>query len=399
MKKITLLFSLSSLFLVFFSSCGEDNVILENHRYLDNDYEIISERLNLPKEGHSYILEFPDYYRNTNFSVGNRPQDTDKITLGRVLFYDTALSGDQSISCASCHIQSKGFSDVVAQSVGVEQRLTPRNSLALGSVFSFAEYYGQVNQPGIPFLWDNSATTPEEQIRKALENENEMGIDINLLEDRIKNQADYKVLHKYAYGSEEIDKDNLIDAIGAFINSIASLDTKFDRAFDKDLYILNLNSFSPAELPNSFTSFSNQENRGMEIYKVSCGSCHGPVINAPSRLAENNGLDAEINSDLGVGEHSTLSSDHGKFKVPTLRNVALTAPYMHDGRFATLEDVVEHYSTGVKNHPNLSHDLKNGLNPRHLNLSQSDKDALVAFLHTLTDNKLNTDDKFSNPFK
>ncbi|HSU27505.1 MAG TPA: c-type cytochrome, partial [Chitinophagaceae bacterium] len=156
----------------------------------------------------------------------------------------------------------------------------------------------------------------------------------------------------------------------------------------------------PPPPPNvNFPNYNNEENRGKELFfTVGCAACHGTeTFTAP--LEKNNGLDM-VTTDRGFGAVTNNTNQDGLFKVGSLRNVELTAPYMHDGRFNTLEEVIEHYSTGVKNHPNLSQQLRlpNG-NPRLLNLPPADKAALVAFLKTLTDNSVITDVKFSNPFK
>ncbi len=397
MKQITCLGLFVLICGILFSSCGEDAVSQEFKRYEDADYEVLTRELNLPQGGLSYDLNFPDYYSRIGFGSNPTPQDVDMVTLGRVLFYDVNLSKDRSVSCASCHDQSLAFSDDVSLSMGVEQRSGSRNSIALGSVFSFSEYYGQETSPGIPFLWDNSATTPQEQIHKAIANENEMGMTIQDIYTRTKDEPHYQVLHKYAFGPGEVKPENMIDALAAFVNSIASFDSKLDDAIDS--HLSQGKNFDGSVLPNDMSMLSSKENQGLQIYKANCGSCHGELMNAPSRLAENNGLDSDIGEDLGVGGINGSYYDRGKFKVPTLRNIALTAPYMHDGRFQTLEQVVDHYSTGIQDHPNLSYDLRSGSQATKFNYTENQKEALIAFLNTLTDNKLITDEKYSNPFK
>lgn len=397
MKKKMTLSSLAFIaILVLMSSC-ENSVKQKNHRYEKEDYELLSNDLRLPEAGHDYMLDFPDYYSGIGFFTSTL--DDDLVTLGRVLFYDANLSSDRTISCASCHDQSKAFSDDVAFSEGVEHRIGTRNSIALGSVFSFSEYYAQENSPGgIPFLWDNSATSPQDQISRAFSAENEMGMasEEDLI-PRIMEKDYYKVLYRYAYGTEVIEVDGIKDALASFVNSIGSFNSGYDVARDHYYNNSNSNNFNH---PTSLTQFSQKENQGMQIYRTQCGTCHGGEMNAPDRISENNGLDAAIdNNELGVGGYTGIQSDNGKFKVPSLRNVALTAPYMHDGRFQSLEEVVEHYSNGIQSHPNLSNELKSGNNPKQFNFSNAEKESLLAFLETLTDNQLLTDDKYSNPFK
>ena len=184
-------------------------------------------------------------------------------------------------------------------------------------------------------------------------------------------------------------------ALSQFIRSIISYQSKYDagrRTFPN----------APAPPPNApFPNFSTQENRGKELFlsqQAACAACHGSeTFTSPTE--KNNGLDM-MTVDRGFGGVTNNTNQDALFKVTSLRNIELTAPYMHDGRFSSLEQVIEHYSTGVKNHPNLSPQLKlqNG-QPRLLNLSAEDKAALVAFLKTLTDNTLATDPKFADPFK
>jgi cytochrome c peroxidase len=202
-----------------------------------------------------------------------------------------------------------------------------------------------------------------------------------------------------AYNDEAITEERITAAISDFVNAMGSVDSRFDREADRAVKATSVWGDVSTPLASPFSGFSSQENRGKEIFMNNCASCHSANQGRPPLFNANNGLDATT-LDAGVGGISNLPYEMSTFKVPTLRNVALTAPYMHDGRFNTLEDVIEHYNAGVKAHPNLHQDLKapNG-QPKRLNLSQQDKDALLAFLHTLTDPSVATDERFSNPFK
>jgi len=223
----------------------------------------------------------------------------------------------------------------------------------------------------------------------------EMGITLDTLVKRVQDQPYYPSLFTKAFGNSTINSDLIAKALSQFVRSIVSYQSKYDQG-RKTL------PTAPAPPPNAvFPNFTALENRGKEIFLSpigGCAPCHGSeTFTAPE--AKNNGLDVIV-TDRGFGKVTSNIADDGLFKVTSLRNVELTAPYMHDGRFTTLEQVVEHYNSGIKNHPNLSPQLKlpNG-QPRLLNISAVDKVALVAFLKTLTDRNVTTDIKYSNPFK
>jgi cytochrome c peroxidase len=202
-------------------------------------------------------------------------------------------------------------------------------------------------------------------------------------------------LFKNAFGDNVITSDKVALALSQFVRSIVSYQSKYDTGRAQIAPGVN-----PGITP--FSNFTTAENRGKEIFfspQAACASCHGTETFTAPR-AENNGLESVI-VDKGVGGITNNSADIGKFKVTTLRNVEFTAPYMHDGRFATLDEVIEHYSTGIMNNANLPPQLKVPVTnqPKQLNLTAQDKTALVAFLKTLTDRKVITDVRFSNPFK
>lgn len=349
--------------------------------------------LNLPATPFNYsnitqpaYLVGPNIQGQINTPAGNAITDNG-ATLGRVLFYDKNLSINNTISCASCHKQANAFADPVAKSTGFNSGLTGRNSMSLID----AKYY-----PNGRFFWDQRAATLEDQVLIPLQDMVEMGMTLPQLETKLKGLAYYPVLFGKAFGGDQNITSNKISlALSQFVRSIVSFQSKYDAG---------RSTFPPAPAPPDnavFPNFTAQENRGKEIFLSpigGCAPCHGSeTFTAPQE--KNNGLDAAT-VDRGFGAVINNVNQDGNFKVGTLRNVELTAPYMHDGRFATLEQVVEHYSTGVKNHPNLSQQLKlpNG-QPRLINLSPQDKAALVAFLKTLTDVNVTTDIKYANPFK
>lgn len=375
---------------LFMTSCQKDGTnedVVSHSYYTPEGFAVISEYLNIPESPMEYKLDFPDYY-NTDFTL----YDKDLATLGRVLFYDENLSEDRTISCASCHKQAIGFSDDVAFSRGIANNETARNSLALGSVFSFSEYYGSESFGRIPFFWDNRATTVAEQATGSFTNPLEMGMEMHEVVGRVNEQPYYAPLFAAAYGrTSEVTQDNVLEAITEFVNSMGSFDSKFDKGLSmKASGGGNTTSLAREDFPN----FTNIENVGKAIYQNDCAGCHSPVVSAPSRTRSNNGL-AVSYVDNGIGKLTGSSQDMGMFKVPTLRNVALSAPYMHDGSLATLEEVIEHYSSGIAAHPNLDF----GLTVDGFNYSQADKEALLAFLQTTSDEEYTTTVKYSDPFK
>ena len=313
-----------------------------------------------------------------NTPANNRVTDAG-ATLGRVLFYDKRLSINHTIACASCHRQEHGFSDPNKFSSGFAGGLTGRNSMGLAN----ARWYQRR-----AFFWDERAATLEIQVLQPIQNAVEMGMSLPALVTRLAAEPYYQTLFTSAFGTPQVTSDRISRALAQFVRSLISTQTKYD-----------------AGVPVNFSNFTAQENQGRQIYngQANCAACHGTDNFVPGGAIFNNGLENPY-TDKGVGGISGRAQDEGLFKVPSLRNIALTGPYMHDGRFATLEAVVEHYNSGVVNHPNLSPQLRNppgspgAGQPRRLNLTNAQKAALVAFLRTLTDNSLAADPKFADPF-
>ncbi len=208
----------------------------------------------------------------------------------------------------------------------------------------------------------------------------------------VQNQPYYAPLFRKAFGTTDVDADRVNEAIAQFINAMGSYRSKFDEEASK--------TFSSAQ---PFAGFTDSENHGKSVYLDKCATCHSSSMGRPPLFFANNGLDAGLTSDQGVGALSGEDREKGCFKVPTLRNIALTAPYMHDGRFQTLEEVVAHYNSGIQDHPNLHLYLRENVisngDPIRMNLTETDKQDLINFLHTLTDHQFIADPRFSNPFK
>jgi len=399
MKKFQFSSILFGFLLISCFSCKQDGGDFEINYYAPEDYAMMTQSIDIPEFPLDYTNEFPKYYRGG--TLGRF--DKDQATLGRVLFYDKKLSNDATISCASCHKQEIAFSDDIDLSVGIQDRRTSRNSLALGAVFSFNEYYGTSSVGRVPFFWDNRASSVEEQSVQAFNNPNEMGMEMHQVVSTAKNLDYYVPLFEMAFGEDPsgnrtniITEENILSAISVFVNSIGSFNSKYDQALDDSGFQLSgLGSNAPS---GNLSSLTAAENAGKALYLNNCSSCHGSVNGVPGKLQANNGLDI-VYEDNGTGDFTNQVGDMGKFKVPTLRNIMVTGPYMHDGRFETIEEVVEHYSSGIQAHTNLDPELRNGNSPRQMNFTSQEKQDLISFLNTFTDTGFLTDVKYSDPFK
>lgn len=330
----------------------------------------------------------PAYYDSTVTALDNTPGNNainDRVaTLGRVLFYDKRLSINDTISCSSCHQQAIGFSDPLRFSIGFAgTAFTAAHSMRLGNV----RFY----QPGTMF-WNKRAATLEAQASQPIINSVEMGFvpalgGIAALITKMQSIAYYPDLFTFAFGDSTITEARIQQALAQFQRAMISFNSRWDTAYAQ--------VFSPTApgraLGVTLPGFTTQEDRGRQLFMTSvggggagCSSCHVPPTFALSASSQSIGLDA--------GETTV-------FKSPSLKNVGLQGAFMHDGRFSTLEAVVEHYNSGVQLGPSLDARLRSGGLPLQLNLSAADKAALVAFMHTLTDTVLTADPKFSDPFR
>lgn len=318
-----------------------------------------------------------------NNTPANNPITNQGATLGRVLFYDVNLSANNSKACASCHQQAFSFSDPLQFSTGFNGGSTTRNSMSLLN----ARYY-----PNGHFFWDERAATAEAQASRPIVNPVEMGMTMPALVTKLKTISYYPQLFQNAYGTPVIDSARVVKAIAQFVRSLVAYRSKYDTgraAFPPNQNPANVN----------FANFTAQENQGKQLFFGAgrCAQCHGTET-FTSPAPKNNGLDL-VYSDNGVGAITGNPAQNGQFKAPSIRGIEKSGPYMHDGRFATLEQVVEHYNSQVKPHPNLSPELRNpNGTPHQLNLTTAQKAALVAFLKTLTDTGIASDVKYSNPF-
>jgi cytochrome c peroxidase len=301
-------------------------------------------------------------------------------TLGRALFYDKRLSTNQTISCSSCHQQAHGFSDPRQFSVGFDGSVGTRNSMGLNN----ARWYQRKK-----FFWDERAASLEEQTLMPIQNPIEMGMTLNLLTNRLAAEPFYTNLFAQAFGSTVVTTNRISQALAQFVRSIVTTTSKYDIG-----------------LTNGFANFTAQEETGRQIFfglngsRATCSLCHLTDNFVQTGGIDNNGLEFPY-VDKGIGGITGNAGDMGKFKVPSLRNIELTAPYMHDGRFTNLDQVVEFYNSGVVFNANLTPPLRTGPGGNsalRLNLTTAQKAALVAFLKTLTDTNLANDVKLSDPF-
>ncbi len=353
----------------------------------------IAAYLRLPDQPYTYTPDLPAHFTQPNVLAAdntpmNNPVTDDGATLGRVLFYERALSANKTTSCASCHIQDRGFGDSARFSRGFAGGHTARHSMGLSN----ARFYSNGS-----FFWDERAASLEDQVLMPVQDPTEMGLTIDTLLARLTALPYYAPLVEKAFGSTEVTEIRVRQALAQFVRSIMSYRSRYDEG--------RAQVANPAA---AFPNFTAQENQGKALFfgvppgggppvPGACVTCHGTeAFTAPG--PRNNGLDATT-TDPGVGGINGNQGQLGLFKVPSLRNLTGRGPYMHDGRFATLEQVIDHYSTGVQNHPNLSPQLRgpNGL-PIQPNFTAAQKAALVAFLETLDDPALAVDDKFSDPF-
>jgi len=382
--KLLLVFSIG--FITLFLACSDS---IDNDVPGNSDMELVK----LPDDPFEYQVIIP----------GMNKDDANRIaTIGRVLFYDTDLSADQSISCASCHHQEFAFSDHVDFSVGVFDHITDRNSIALASFESFdAEYGGSSTSFAPGLFWDERARNVFAQMTETIANPNEMGMSLDALVDVVQSKPLYRELFDdvalfHDPAGEKIHSTNVLTALETFVRSIKSNRSRFDEQLNTELNL---------SYANDWEGFTDSENRGKDLFHANCSSCHNLTSQRSSLFNRaigitmaNNGLSTDY-QDKGLGEVTGSEEHYGRFKIPNLRNVALTGPYMHDGRFESLREVIDFYSTGIQNHPNLHPQLKNDVHgPRKFKFNEEQKSDLLNFLHTLTDHELLTDEKWSDPF-
>lgn len=294
----------------------------------------------------------------------NNPQTLEGVALGRKLFFDPILSADNSQACADCHSPANAFTDSDRFSEGIDGVTGSRNSMPL---FNLAWNYDE------QFFWDGRSFSLEKQAFIPVTDPIEMHSDWKINANKLQNHKEYPDLFEKAFGISKIDSTYVTKAIAQFERTLISANSRFDK------HLLGELTLTAPEL-NGFNIF-------MDETKGDCFHCHGNANNPlwTDNDFHNNGLDALI-IDLGLGAFTGNPADNGKFKSPSLRNLPFTAPYMHDGRFATIEEVINHYSEGLQNSTTID-PLMKSINNGGVQLSDLDKIDLKAFLLSLSDSE------------
>ena len=302
-----------------------------------------------------YTIEIPYGFPNMIIPQNN-PMTVEGVNLGEKLFNDPILSADNSLACINCHDKSSSFSDPNQYSTGIDNIQGTRNASALVNIGWNSS-----------FNWDGSAQSLEEQAFEPVTNPIEMHDTWQNVENKINTNLEYKDLFLAAFNIDYIDSNHIVMAIAQFERTLISSDSKFDR------YIRGEEQLTPSEL-SGYAIFNSE--------KGDCFHCHGSQMFMDNRF-HNNGLDIEPFIDLGLGYVSGNSNDNGKFRTPSLRNIEYTSPYMHDGRFISLEEVVNHYNSGGNYSSTVDPLMKKvGIG---LQLTNEEKQDLVSFLKTLSD--------------
>jgi cytochrome c peroxidase len=323
---------------------------------------------------HAVKLEVPGNFPAAEQDLDN-PLTAEGIELGRILFYDVRLSGNNRISCASCHRQDLAFTDGVALSkIGVSGKMLDRHAPAL---FNLAWA-----KTGL--FWDGGSKNLESQAFGPLTSADEMHQDLLVLETELKQVPDYVTRFKQAF-NEDIKSANVAKALAQFQRTLISGTSRYDK-------------YKRGEAGASLTAF---ELQGMNLVNNKCKACHSGDLFTDDGY-HNNGIDATFSDDhervfQGRFRVSFDPNDMGRFKTPSLRNVLLTAPYMHDGRFKTINEVLDHYQFGIKISSATDPLLYQNQGRAGIPLLQTERKAIIAFLGTLTDHEFITNKKINNP--
>ncbi|MDI1316589.1 cytochrome c peroxidase [Flavobacterium sp.] len=308
-------------------------------------------------------LEIPENWPQPKYDFKKNLLTEEGFQLGRNLFYDPILSRDNTISCQSCHLQQTGFTHVDHQlSHGIEGSIGTRNSLALINLAWNKDFH-----------WDGGVNNLEVQAINPITNHSEMDETLENVISKLQASEKYRTLFSKAFGDDKVTSQRMLKALAQFTVMLTSSNSKYDKVMRNEV------------------SFTTQEQHGYDLFKLNCASCHTEPLFRSDKF-EKNGLaiDTTLN-DLGRIKITNKSDDNLRFKIPTLRNIQFTFPYMHDGRFKTLTEVVKHYNS-LGHDKNLPKELA-----KPMNLSDNDRVDLVAFLVTLTDKEFLFNKRFSFP--
>lgn len=323
--------------------------------------------LDLPAIPHPYAEQSvaPGILSRT---VGSATINNHRATLGRVLFHDRRLSRDNSVSCASCHRQEKAFAEEASFSLGHLGVKTTRNTVSLTHVRNYSKTNG--------IFWDGRRSDLDGAVLDPITHPDEMGLSLDTMVAKVAAEPYYAPLLTAAFGTGVPTQARIGAALADFIEAMTTFGSRYDQ-----------------ESINSFRNFTAEELAGKSLFSSKCASCH-PLGNFTNGGFANNGLEMDY-VDPGRATLTGNPLHAGQFRIPSLRQVGLTAPYMHDGRFATLREVIDFYDHGVVLHPNLTMPLTGA----KMQFTESQKRALEAFLNTLTDASIQTRPEFSDPFR
>jgi cytochrome c peroxidase len=310
------------------------------------------------------LVEFPNNWPNIKYKFEKNELSQAKIDLGRVLFYDPILSKNNTTSCASCHSPYNAFTHVDhSLSHGIDDKIGTRNSPTLMNLAWHDK-----------FMWDGAINHLDMQALAPISNPDEMAENIKNVIDKLNNKTLYKILSYNAFGDSMISSEKMLKSLGQFMITLISSNSKYDSVMRHQ------------------ANFDTKEKNGYAIFQKHCNSCHTEPLFSNLQF-ENNGLELDsVLKDFGRMKITLDPKDSLKFKVPSLRNIEFSYPYMHDGRFRKLSEVINHYTTSIKHSPSLSEKLQNPIL-----LNSNEKVDLIAFLLTLSDKQFLFNPKFAYP--
>ena len=310
------------------------------------------------------FFKTPNGWPEPKYNFSANPLTSEKILLGRVLFHDPILSLDNTISCTSCHSQYSAFTHIDHKlSHGIDDRIGTRNAPALMNL-AWQE----------TFMWDGAIVNLDMQSLAPISHPDEMGENIANIVIKLQKSPIYPKLFLKAYGDSIITGERILKSLSQFMLTMVSSNSKYDQVMRNENH------------------FTDQEKKGYQLFIKNCASCHKEPLFTTNEFA-NNGLELDSSlKDLGRMNITENLHDSFHFKLPTLRNIEFSYPYMHDGRFASLIEVMNHYQNGIQHSPTLSSPLK-----KSMNISSEDKVDIIAFLLTLTDREFIFNKKYSYP--
>lgn len=318
-------------------------------------------------EINEFAFVLPDHFPDPEYDLERDPITEDGFLLGRKLFYDPLLSRDGSVSCNNCHLHGIAFADSKQHpvSIGVDNREGTRNAPPLMNLVFNKE-----------FFWDGGVVNLDFVPVNAIEADFEMDETLANVVDKLNQSSEYRELFNKAFEIDSITSAYMLKSLSQFMNRMVSAGSKYDEGF-----------------VSGFSNFSSEELEGLELFESNCSSCHSGVL-FTDQSHRNNGISSSF-VDLGRGAITEQKEDNGTFKVPSLRNVEKTGPYMHNASFSTLEEVLAHYASGVKESATLDKELIRSDGKLGIELNSSEQEKIILFLKTLTDDDFLRDPIFA----